>query len=79
MSQYIICRWSYIPSQNHSIGHICALKLIKTENARGLGNVCRNNGHRVEINLAALSMIHFDDMQLSMHILHEVMEVDSLS
>lgn len=62
-----------LPSQNHGICHICALKLVKAEHVALLSNLSRDIWHSVNV----VSMLHLDAVQPLVHILHEVVEVDA--
>jgi hypothetical protein len=61
-----------VPSQNHGIRYISALKLVEAENARTLRDVRGYKGYTIKI----ASVLHLHLVQPFMHILHEVVEVD---
>jgi hypothetical protein len=62
-----------LPSQNHGICHICALKLIEAENVSLLSDIGRDVWHTINVN----TVLHFESVQSPVYVLHEVVEVNA--
>jgi hypothetical protein len=62
-----------LPSQNHGICHICALKLVEAENVSLLSDIGRDVWYAIDIN----TVLHFESMQSPVYVLHEIVEVNA--
>lgn len=62
-----------LPSQNHGICHICALKLVEAENVSLLSDIGRDVWHTININ----TVLHFEPMQSLVYVLHEIVKVNA--